>query len=242
MRKLILVLALMLGCTLNAQKDSNLISRHRPGVLWYYNGLRPLKDADNRKYDRFVVDLTYNDWAGATNPFKNKWNSLGMNLNFLSDIRFKKSKNFSLGIGASYGFSTIASSQRIIETSHNNLALGPKAQNENFDYASIRAHRFFIPIELRFFSKNWNRVKFMVGGSFGIQTGLKQRLISKIDGKTVKTDSYFNPSKELNYGLHVRLGLRNISFFGAYQLNPFVAKSKNLNLHALQFGLSLSLF
>jgi hypothetical protein len=165
-----------------------------------------------------------------------------MNLNFLSDIRFKKSKNFSLGIGASYGFSTIASSQRIIETSHNNLAFGPKAQNENFDYASIRSHRFFIPVELRFFSKNWNRVKFIVGGSFGIQTGLKQRLISKMDGKTVKTDSYFNPSKELNYGLHVRLGLRNISLFGAYQLNPLVAKSKNLNLHALQFGLSLSLF
>lgn len=242
MKALTLLVLLFIGYHSNAQKDSNLISRHRPGILWYYNGLRPLKDADNRKYDRFVVDLTYNDWAGATNPFKNKWNSLGMNLNFLSDIRFKKSKNFSLGIGASYGFSTIASSQRIIETSHNNLAFGPIGQNENYDYASIRAHRFFIPVELRFFSKNWNRVKFIVGGSIGVQTGMNQRLISKIDDKTIKTASYINSSKELSYGLHVRFGLRNISLFGAYQLNPFVAKTNNLNLHAIQFGLSLSLF
>jgi hypothetical protein len=224
------------------QRDTNLISRHRPGIFWYFNGLRPLKDADNRKYDRLVFDFTYNDWSGAVKPFQNKWNSLGLNTNFISDLRFKNNKIFSLGVGLGYGYSTIATELKIIETSHNSVALSYKQASETYDYASIHFHRFYFPLEFRFSSEKWNRAKFILGGTIGIQTGLKQVLITRESfDKQKETNNLANYSL-FNYGLHFRFGLRNIAFFGAYQLNPIFKKGENPELYQLQFGLSLSLF
>ena len=225
-----------------SQKDSNLISRHRPGIFWYFNGLRPIKDADNRKYDRLILDLTYNDWAGSVDPFQNKWNSLGLNTNIISDLRFQNMKTFSLGIGVGYGYSTIATNRKIIETSHNSVALSYKQPTESYNYASIHLHRLYVPLELRFASEKWNRVKFIIGGTIGIQSGLKQVLVTRESLNKQKEKNNLIGSSLLNYGLHFRFGLRNISLFGAYQLNPIFKKGENPNLHLIQFGVSLSLF
>ena len=109
----LVLLFLLVFVSVNAQnKDSQLISRHRPGMFWFFDGLRPTKSTDNHKYDRLVFDLTYNDWSGDLKPFQNRWNSIGVNVNFMKDIKFKKTKVFSLGLGLGYGLSSISSQQK----------------------------------------------------------------------------------------------------------------------------------
>jgi hypothetical protein len=83
MNKLIyFFLFLLVSLTVKAQftsEGADLISRFRPGVMWFNTGLRPAEIEKVRKYDRLVFDITYSDWAGESKPFQNKWASLGLN-------------------------------------------------------------------------------------------------------------------------------------------------------------------
>jgi hypothetical protein len=157
MKNRILVLFLILWKSLEAQQDPDLISRHRPGVLWYFTGLRPLKDADNRKYDRLIVDVTYNDWLGNVSPFENRWNSLGVNTNFMFDVRSKKNQALSFGWGFAYAYSTVATDKKFLIASDNSVSISPKLMMDNYTLNTIHSHRFYIPLELRFASKKWSR-------------------------------------------------------------------------------------
>ncbi|MBM3185441.1 MAG: outer membrane beta-barrel protein [Bacteroidetes bacterium] len=235
-----LVLLTLLVFTSMRAQDSLLISRHRPGLFWFFDGLRPTKSTDNHKYDRLVFDLTYNDWSGDLKPFQNRWNSIGVNVNFMKDIKFKKTKVFSLGLGLGYGFSSISSEQKFAV--QNNIITFSSIQKSNiYDYSSLKTHRFFMPLELRFSTKKWNRWKFAVGGSFGINIAMNQRMIGSGGSKMERTN--LRPAASLlNYGLHTRLGYKNFSLFGSYQINSLFNGRGNPDLHLFQLGLSISLF
>jgi len=47
---------------------------------------------------------------------------------------------------------------------------------------------------------------------------------------------------KLIYSAHVRIGIRNWSLYGSYNLNSFFKNSSSAQLNLLQFGLSVSLF
>lgn len=237
----LVLLFLLVFVSVNAQnKDSQLISRHRPGMFWFFDGLRPTKSTDNHKYDRLVFDLTYNDWSGDLKPFQNRWNSIGVNVNFMKDIKFKKTKVFSLGLGLGYGFSSISSQQKF-NIENNLVEIFGIQKSSIYDHNRIKTHRFFIPFELRFSTKKWNRWKFAVGGSFGINAGMNQRLIGS-DGSKMESTNLSSVASLLNYGLHFRLGYRNFSFFSSYQINSLFDGRGNPDLHLFQLGLSISLF
>jgi len=235
-----LVFMILLVFDSSRAQDSLLISRHRPGLFWYFDGLRPTKSTDNPKYDRLVIDLTYNDWVGDLNPFQNRWNSIGVNVNFLKDIKLKKTKVFSLGTGVGYGFSSISSQQKF-SIDKNLIEISSVKKPGIYDHANLYSHRFFIPLELRFSSKNWNRLKFAIGGSFGIMSSMNQRLIGSNYSKAEMVNLSSNVSL-LNYGIHVRFGYRNFAFYSSYQINSLFRGRGNPNLHQLQLGLSISLF
>ena len=232
---------ILFSWVIQAQKnDSQLISRQRPGLFWYFDGLRPTKSADNHKFDRLIFDLTYSDWLGDLKPFQNRWNSIGFNTNFMKDIKFKELRFFSLGMGVGYGFSTISSDQRFMDNKQI-VEMINLEKSGVFDYATIHAHRFYVPFELRFYTKNWNRFKFVIGGSAGLLTGFNQTLIGR-DGLKQEKSNLKSNVQVLNYGIHCRFGLRNIAFFGSYQINSLFRERGNPNIHPLQLGLSLSLF
>ena len=232
---------ILFSCVIQAQKnDSQLISRQRPGLFWYFDGLRPTKSSDNHKFDRLIFDLTYSDWLGDLKPFQNRWNSIGFNTNFMKDIKFKELRFFSLGMGVGYGFSTISSDQRFMDNKQI-VEMINLEKSGVFDYATIHAHRFYVPFELRFYTKNWNRFKFVIGGSAGLLTGFNQTLIGR-DGLKQEKSNLKSNVQVLNYGIHCRFGLRNIAFFGSYQINSLFRERGNPNIHPLQLGLSLSLF
>ena len=237
----LILLFLLVFVSVNAQNNgSQLISRHRPGLFWYFDGLRPTKSTDNHKYDRLILDLTYNDWSGDLKPFQNQWNSIGVNVNFIKDIKFKKTKVFSLGLGLGYAFSSISSEQKFA-VQNNIIEFSTIQKSSIYDYSCFNNHRFFMPLELRFSTKNWNRWKFAVGGSFGINAAMKQRMIGS-DGSKMESTNLSSAASLLNYGLHTRLGYRNFSLFGSYQINSLFDGRGNPDLHLIQLGLSISLF
>jgi hypothetical protein len=98
-----------------------------------------------------------------------------------------------------------------------------------------------MPLELRFSTKKWNRWKFAVGGSFGINAGMNQRLIGS-NGSKMESTNLNSSASQLNYGIHTRLGYRNFSLFGSYQINNLFRGRGNPDLHLFQLGLSISLF
>ncbi len=241
LKRVLILLFLLVFVTVNAQNnDSQLISRQRPGLFWYFDGLRPTKSTDNHKYDRLMLDLTYNDWCGDLNPFKNRWNSIGFNVNFMNDIKFKKTKVFSLGLGFGYGFSQIASKQKF-EIDKTPIEISTLEKSTIYAQTRSNSNRFFIPLELRFSTKNWNRWKFAIGGTFGVNVGMSQRLIDS-DGSKMERTNLSEYTSILNYGIHSRLGYRNFSLFGSYQINNLFRGRGNPDLHQFQLGLSISLF
>jgi len=232
---------LLVSASIKAQNnDSQLISRHRPGLFWFFDGLLPTKSTDNHKYDRLILDLTYNDWFGDLKPFQNRWNSIGVNVNFMNDIKFKKTKVFSLGLGLGYGFSSISAYQKFAQQ-NNQIEISSIEKSSIYDHTRLNIHRFFIPLELRFSTKNWNRWKLAVGGSFGIMSNMNKRLIGS-DGYKMERTNLSSSASLLNYGIHSRLGYRNVSLFGSYQINGLFTGRGNPDLHQFQLGLSISLF
>jgi hypothetical protein len=101
---------LLVSLTVKAQftsEGADLISRFRPGVMWFNTGLRPAEIEKVRKYDRLVFDITYSDWAGESKPFQNKWASLGLNSSLYFDIPMVKNNLVSFGTGLSHSLFTI---------------------------------------------------------------------------------------------------------------------------------------
>jgi hypothetical protein len=241
--KFIAVILFFFICgSIEAQQDPELISRHRPGVLWYFTGLRPLQDADNRKYDRLIVDVTYNDWLGAVSPFENRWNSLGVNTNFMFDVRSKKNQAISFGWGFAYAYSTVATDKKFLIASDNSVSISPKLMMDNYTLNTIHSHRFYIPLELRFASKKWSRFKFIIGANVGIQPFLNQVFLTKSDGEKEYFTNVLSDRNLLSYGVHFRAGTRNLALFGSYQFNSLFKSRESVKLHPFQFGLSISLF
>ena len=242
MKNRILVFFLILWKSLEAQQDPDLISRHRPGILWYFTGLRPLQDADNRKYDRVIIDVTYNDWLGAVSPFENRWNSIGVNTNFMFDVRSKKHQVLSFGWGFAYAFSNVLIYKKLVESNSNTITLTNKTQFDNYNRNSVQGHRFYVPIELRFASKKWSRLKFIIGANVGIQPFLNQVFLTKSEGEKEYFTNVLSDRNLLSYGLHFRAGTRSLALFGSYQFNSLFKSCESVKLHPFQFGLSLSLF
>ena len=88
-------------------KGADEISRYRPGVFWFFTGMRPAKPTTLNKYDRLIMDVTYNDWIGDRDLFKNHWASFGLNTNFIFDIPLSKGNKVSLGIGVAHQYKSI---------------------------------------------------------------------------------------------------------------------------------------
>lgn len=242
MKNKILLLFLILWKSLEAQQDPDLISRHRPGILWYFTGLRPLKDADNRKYDRLIVDVTYNDWLGAVSPFENRWNSLGISTNFMFDVRSKKHQSFSFGWGFAYAYSTVSMNKKFMIAPTNLVTLAPKSSSDYYSSNAMHAHRFYIPLELRFASKKWNRFKIIIGANVGIQPFLNQVFLTKTEGEKEYFTNVISDRNLLSYGVHFRAGTRSLALFGSYQFSSLFKSRESVKLHPFQFGLSISLF
>ncbi|NCA22084.1 MAG: hypothetical protein EBS86_13210, partial [Crocinitomicaceae bacterium] len=106
----------------------------------------------------------------------------------------------------------------------------------------VREKNVYIPLELRFASKKWDRLKFIVGANVGVQPFVHQVFMTETNGKKSYFTNVINDRNLLSYGVHFRFGFRNLALFGSYQLSPLFHNAESTKIHPIQFGLSLSLF
>lgn len=238
---------LFLSFNSNAQYSSegDLISRFRPGSMWYFTGLRPAVEEKVRKYDRLMVDLTYNDWNGDQKIFQNKWASIGVNTNLMFDIPITKGNTVSFGTGISHSLFRINHMNNFIVDS-------TKTYTTIFTDASsglIPSKRFLcgnsisLPIEFRFRTKGWKHFKVHLGGKIGYQLNLYSKTVFEgQDGKYLEKNFDFPDVNRLIYSTHIRIGMRNWSIYGSYNLNTLFANRLSSQLNLVQMGLTISLF
>jgi hypothetical protein len=243
----IIVCLFIVAYSANAQKpDSNLISRFRPGFLWFYGGIRPSKLVDAKKYDRLVVDVLCNDWINKNQSlFQNHWSSIGFNVQTIFDIPFNSKNTVGLGIGLGYGHSRIQSDYFLNHVDSNQTTILTEVPlNSGIEKSVFTVNKIFIPIEMRFRTAGWKHFKFQLGGRIGYQFLAQTHLFSK-NPSGLKVETITSNFKDLNpllMSVHARIGIRNWAFTASYNLNPYFKNKQSTTLNGLELGLSISLF
>jgi hypothetical protein len=235
--------------TQDSYNEDELISRFRPGAMWYYTGFKPAEIGKARKYDRLIVDVLYNDWHGKmVKPFSVNPSSIGFNLNFMIEKPLTKNNTMSLAYGLSYGLFRVNSTNFFVRNQIVNNSIGSTQMVENIDQYGIekslfKLHSLSVPFELRFRGKNWKHAKIHFGARVSYQFRGVTSLSTKENGITneQKTIGFYDLNP-INFSTHLRFGIRNWSLYASYGFLPFFKDPVSIQLRPLQFGLSLSLF
>jgi len=226
-------------------EGENEVSRFRPGVMWFYTGMRPAKPENPSKYDRLIFDITYNDWDGDRDLFKNSLLSLGLNTNLMFDVPLTKGNTVAFGWGFSHQLFNIRHDEMLISDNENKTTILIPLASTGFTpkTRSLVGNSFSIPLEIRFRKKSWKHFKVHLGGKVGCQVRLTEKTVGEYDGykEVYKRHGFPNNSKFI-YSTHIRLGLRNWALYASYNLNPIFLDKKSTQLNLIQFGLSISLF
>lgn len=249
MRSRLLIILFLLSATnvVHAQQagnDSLYTSRFRPGLMWFYTGFRPANPGKLRKYDRLIIDLTYNTWTGDRKLFSNHWGSLGVNASLMFDIPLVKNNLFSFGTGITYSFVRIRHDASLVRDT-----LGSFSSLNNLEENALPGKRMLtgsmlsIPFELRFRTPGWKHVKIHFGGRIGYQFPWRSKIVTNPQTARKVDKSHPYPDvNHLSYSLHSRLGIRNWACYVSYNLNTLFKASESAQLNIFQVGLSLSLF
>jgi len=239
------IILFLVSFHLQAQYDSEGIntSRFRPGVFWFFTGYHPAKPEMARKYDRLIIDVTYNDWTGDRKMFQNHWASIGLNTNLMFDIPLVKKNLVSLGVGGCYSFQTMRHNKDVFMNQQSQWTVVSDSANYiNFDRNSFAGHNFSIPFELRFRTKGWRHFKVHLGGKVGYQAWLYGKTKGIQNDDTFKFRTKVPDPNRFTYSAHVRFGLRNWAFYAQYNFNNLFSNAMSTQLNSVQFGISVSLF
>lgn len=227
-----------------SEKDENLTTRYRPGIMWFFSGMDPYSSEKLRKYDRLIVNLTYNDWHGDQDAFKSPWNSIGVDVAFMFDIPFTKANTVGMGVGLGYSHYSNRSKLEFSRDISNNSTHISEFDSNNLPKKNLFAANYIeIPLEFRFRSKGYQHFKFMIGAKIGYRINDYAKEVYRIEGKNYKTKHYnFPDSNPLRYGVTARIGIRNWAIFGAYYFSPLFKSSDSVELYPFSLGVSVSLF
>lgn len=220
------------------------VSRFKPGIMSNFTGLRPARAGNAHKYDRLIVDVTYNDWLGDLKSFKNKWSSIGINTNLLFDIGINKKKTVSLGTGFRHSLFRTENLAHLFSADPTyTYTLVTKGTSVDCKRRLLCGNSVGVPIELRFRSKGWKHVKFHVGGVVAYQCNIYAKSVfTSPEGRQVIKDYNFADVNRFSLSTHIRFGTRNWAIYGSYGINSLFSNRSSTKLHLMQVGLSVSLF
>jgi hypothetical protein len=227
--------------------EGDLISRFRPGTMWFYTGLRPAELEKVRRYDRLIFDLTYNDWNGDLKAFKNDWKSIGFNTSLMFDIPITKGNTVSFGTGLTHSLFKISCTGHLFQpdSTYKYTTHYPEISNGFVPVPDryLCGNSLSIPIEMRFRTKGWKHFKFHIGGKVGYQFNIYSKAVTDgLNGKIIEKYYNYPDVNHLTYSAHLRVGIRNWALYASYNLNSLFANKSSVNLNLIQAGLSISLF
>lgn len=225
--------------------EEGLISRFKPGFMWYNTGLRPAETEKVRKYDRLIVDIHYNTWSSQDKKaFKNHWSSISSSTQWMFDIPMTKHNTISLGWGLGYKRTRIRFDDFLVRNA--DLASTSYSENEGniVEKSYFTTHELFVPLELRFRTKGWKHVKFHIGGHIGYQFNGSTRYVysTTSDLQTSSITKGFFDLNPLSASIHARVGVRNWALFASYNVLPYFRSKESTQLNGMSLGISISLF
>ncbi len=224
-------------------QDSLIKSRYRPGFMWFYTGLRPAELEKARKYDRFMIDVSYSLFQNEKELIKTlPQTSIGTSFHFMFDKPLTERNGIAIGFGLSYKIQRIGYLGTLNPGPLNpGSVLYDKFQFGFVTKTTFVNHSLAIPLELRFRMKRWKHAKFHAGGFVGYRF-LSSNKIWFNENKNVDIYRYTNEKNPIDYGVHVRLGIRNWAIFGSYSFAKQFINKESVVLNPLSFGLTISLF
>ncbi len=237
----IVLLFLCLHMSLFGQSERQ--SQERPGLFWYYSGLRPFKDIDRKKYDRVIIDLTYNDWIGENGPFQNNWNSIGFSASINKDIQLKSTERVAFGIGLGYAYLNHKTPRVFYLTPFDAVQAVIPSPGDSILSSFLTIHQFYVPLELRLRSIGWKHTKLILGARLGVQPRINFSSYRKFEDEVSYSEVKLREQYNWFYlSAYARLGFRNWSLFFAYQPLTLFSNNASIDIHPVQMGISLSLF
>lgn len=229
-----------------AQKqDSALISRNRPGLFWFYSGIRAMNQSDLHKYDRLLLDVFYCDWnTKAVKAFQSRWNSIGFNIQTLFDIPLNQQNTVAAGIGLGFEHTRLQSNFVLNRNElSNSTTLSDFLAVLDYEKSVFKTNKLFIPIELRIRSAGWKHFKLVLGGRIGYQFSNSTLLqYHNAESEIRQTTVGFYDFQPVSLSTHVRIGIRNWAITGSYNLNPYFKKAESTKINGFHLGVSLSIF
>jgi len=237
-----IVILMLLPFALLSQEDSGLVTRNRPGLFWFFNGNRPIQDADSRKYDRCIVEITHNEWFGDLNVFQNKWNSLGYHFSINKDIQLKSTNRVTFGIGMGYSYLNHTLDRVFFNTQHESVDTELPSPTDSMIYSKLTMHQFYIPLELRLKSSGWKHVKLILGTRVGIQPWVFSKSLYKENGIEQYYEQKLQDVGWFYSTVYARFGIRNWSIVGLFHPMKLFNLDESVRLYPFQIGISLSLF
>lgn len=247
LKKFSFTLAILFFATeIFAQKqDSSLISRNRPGLFWFYSGIRTMNQSDLHKYDRVLVDLFYCDWnTKQVKPFQSRWNSIGFNVQTMFDIPLNQQNTVAAGIGLGFEHTRLQSNfvlNRI--ESNQSTTLSEYLSVLDYEKSVFKTNKLFVPIELRIRSAGWKHFKVVVGARIGYQFSNSTLLqYHNAESEIRQTTVGFYDFQHFSLSTHLRIGIRNWAITGSYNLNPYFSSSESTKINGFQLGVSYALF
>ncbi|MCE3295710.1 MAG: hypothetical protein K0R65_1424 [Crocinitomicaceae bacterium] len=241
------IIFISLAFRLSAQdQDTDIMSRHRPGALWYYAGVKPPLPDRVRRYDRLVFDIVYNDWMSKSQkPFKVSPLSIGFNVNTMFDVPMTKNNTVSFGFGFAYGLYRVRMNDFFVRNeTEQSTELITDVKQYGIEKSVFKVNSLSIPLELRFRGTNWKHIKIHVGGRVSYYFLPSTTLTGNMDGKIVskqKTVGFYD-FNNFNASAHIRFGIRNWGLYASYDFMPFFKSAQSTKLNPFQFGVSVSLF
>lgn len=241
---LIFLLFPLLGLSQYASNEPDNASRFRPGVGWYFTGIRPAETQKVRKYDRLIFDITYNCFAQENLEFVTP-GSIGFNTSMMFDKPLTKGNTLSLGYGVGYKRARFvtANKQLIGNPEFRNTAFIDNAHMGASAKSAFQYNVLYIPFEVRVRKASWSHLKFHIGAKAGWAFGAHSKFKSFVEGKQIVSRDYryydFSP---IYVAFHARVGLRNWALFAEYGYLPMFQSSTSVQLNALHGGISISLY
>ena len=227
-------------------QDSDIMTRHRPGALWYYAGIKPPIPEKVRRYDRLVFDVTYNDWIPKNGkPFNVSPFSIGFNANMMFDVPMTKNNTVSFGFGFAYGLYRIRMNDFFVRNEvEQSTELIADVKKYGAEKSIFKVNTLSVPLELRFRGANWKHFKINIGGRLSYQFHPNTTLVSKTnDGITSQQKTVgFYDFNHFSASAHIRFGIRNWGLYASYNLVPLFKDPESTKLNPFQLGLSISLF
>lgn len=234
----LLILLAISGSVFSQKRDSLIATKIRPGLFWFFTGLKPSPGIWLPRYDRFMVDIKYNDLVHPDNLklFNTNWKSIGFNTQFVFDIPMNKHNTAGFGIGFGYQFSKFIHNKAVASFSEKNYDF---KDTSYFDKSILRTHAFFIPVEFRFRTKGWQHFKVHLGSNIGYRYGNNKVYQASTVTKT-RTGKMSN-FQWLYLDVHARIGIRNWALLVSADMFPIFQKTPAKTI-PISLGFTVSLF